>query len=299
MSLTPRIDNLERNLIINGNLDYWQRGTSFTNLSGTAKYTADRFSAYCENAVHTLSRQSAGLDGSTYCMRMARNSGGTSTANFTVRTALENLACVGLAGKTVHLSFWARKGANFSPASGQFSASIIGGTGTNQNPYSLGSTHATAACTPTTTWQRFTLSVTLPSNLTQVGLDFTFTPSGTAGAADYLEIAQVMLTKYESEEFVYAGRNIFEELLHCQRYYHRPAFDDTGSTTFRYSVGQAYNSTNAIFAFPLPVAMRKVPTLELNALALINTGGSAIAITSGGLDAGMAGGGNFYNFLSA
>src|SRR5688500_7777196 len=44
MSNTPRIDRLEsfRNLIINGNFDFWQRGTSFTSIANNA-YSADRF----------------------------------------------------------------------------------------------------------------------------------------------------------------------------------------------------------------------------------------------------------------
>lgn len=41
---TPRIDRLERNLIINGGFDIWQRNTSFAGTAGGAQvYTADRW----------------------------------------------------------------------------------------------------------------------------------------------------------------------------------------------------------------------------------------------------------------
>lgn len=42
---TPRIDRLEYNKIINGNLDFWQRGAGPVTISGSASltYIADRF----------------------------------------------------------------------------------------------------------------------------------------------------------------------------------------------------------------------------------------------------------------
>jgi len=41
-SNTPRLDGLERNLYINGNMDFWQRGTSISKSQGAYLYTADR-----------------------------------------------------------------------------------------------------------------------------------------------------------------------------------------------------------------------------------------------------------------
>lgn len=53
---TPRIDRHEQQIIINGALDFWQRGTSFPTIANNT-FTADRFQyAKAGTVVHTVSR---------------------------------------------------------------------------------------------------------------------------------------------------------------------------------------------------------------------------------------------------
>lgn len=68
-----------KNAIINGGMDCWQRGTSFTVASATKTFAADRWIVYRGATGLTASRQSSGLAGFTYSLRMQRDSGNTST----------------------------------------------------------------------------------------------------------------------------------------------------------------------------------------------------------------------------
>jgi len=124
-----------KNVLINGAMDIWQRGTSFPSgvgLGSTVVYSADRWHWYRGNntAGATLTRQAAGLTNFQYCIRMQRNSGNSSTEVLGLRYTAETADSVRFAGKQVTLSFWARKGANYSGSSNAFRASIATGTGT-------------------------------------------------------------------------------------------------------------------------------------------------------------------------
>ena len=117
-----------KNLIINGAFDIWQRGTSFTGLLGNA-YGADRW-MFNNTTGRTYSRQSSGLDGFQYCLRVQRDSGQTSTNAPTVIYSNETVNSIPLQGKTVTLSYYARAGANFSAASSALTLDWKTGTGT-------------------------------------------------------------------------------------------------------------------------------------------------------------------------
>ena len=94
------------------------------------------------------------------------------------------------------LSFTARGGANFSPTSGALVSSIQTGTGTDQAQRAgayTGSVIASQSNYLTTAAQRFQQFLPIPTNATQIGIGFTHTPTGVAGAADYYEIDDVQL----------------------------------------------------------------------------------------------------------
>jgi len=108
-----------KNAIINGGMDIWQRGTSSaisTSIGGS--WGGDRFLAYRSAAGGTVSQNSSiSLDGFKNAMRMQRNSGNTSTAGLTAIQNVESSMAIPYAGKTVTLSFWGRKGADYSATS--------------------------------------------------------------------------------------------------------------------------------------------------------------------------------------
>jgi hypothetical protein len=215
-----------KNAIINGGFDIWQRGTSFASLTAASSSTfaADRWQVYIGNAGRTVSQQASGLTAFRYSMRVARDSGNTSTAVTQVTQNIESNMSYPLAGKTVTVSFYGKAGANYSAASGALTYALYQGTGIDQNVFGMtgGSVVGTGTATLTTSWQRFSLSVTVPITSTELAVYFSTTPVGTAGANDWFEITGIQLeVGSTATAFSRTGGTIQGELAACQRYYQR------------------------------------------------------------------------------
>jgi len=262
-TLGPRVDALENgavNYIINGAMDIWQRGTSIAANNQTV-WTADRWIIQTGSTT-TTSRQSTGLEGFQYCARIQRNSGVTSTSSLSLGQPLETIMSIPLAGKTVTLSWYARAGANFSAASSILSMALITGTGTDQNRLISGYTGETvvtnASYTLTTSWKRFSVTVTLPSNTNEITVNPYYVPTGTAGAADYYEITGVQLQAGSvATAFRRNADSIQGELAACQRYYQRVVSQGAYGIV---ASGWAYTSVSATLWQNFKVTMRVSPT---------------------------------------
>ena len=265
-----------KNLVINGGMDIWQRGTSFANLYNT--YTADRWQNYSGVTGITLSQVASGLTGFSYALRSQRNSGGTSTGTMYVGQSLESVNSIPFAGKTATFSFYARCGSNFSPTGSQITATLQYGTGTDNNIYSGftgGTAIVTAATTLTTSWQRFTYTSTFASTSTQIGFYFSSVPTGTAGANDYFDITGVQLEiAPQATPFSRAGGSIGGELALCQRYY----WQNGGSSYCSFGLGYGANTTISNTHIVFPVSMRAAPSFSSSGSLTLNPG--SIAVTS-------------------
>lgn len=251
------------NPIINSGFDVWQRGTSSTTTGG---YTADRW--YCLRGSYvsgaTWSQQLAGINGIRYCMRMQRNSGNTSTEYLATEHPLESINSYPFVGETVTYSFYARKGANMSAANSALTVWLASGTGTDQRIISGFTGYNVVASTTanlTTSWQRFTMTGTVPTNATQLSSLYQWIPVGTAGAADYVEITGVQLEIGSATTFRRNGNSIEEELAACQRYYYRKVSD---STYGAFGWGRADGTTSALVQINFPVEMRTVPSSTID-----------------------------------
>jgi hypothetical protein len=219
-------------------------------------------------------------------LRFQRNSGQTGTGGINLSSSLETVNTIPFAGKTVTMSFYARKGANYAPST--FNAYLITGTGTDQNRQNGGytgeSSSITSSPTLTTSWQRFVITGTLGASTTEMAVFFFFDFTGTAGAADYFEITgfQIDLGTYTASTapaFRRSGGTIQGELAACQRYYVR--FNDPSNT--RGNIGSAirYSGTNGLALVYLPVTMRVAPTaLESASLEVSDIEATNIAITA-------------------
>ena len=249
------------NPVLNSNFSVWQRGTSFASL-GFSSWTADRWFYYSgTNLGRTVSRQSTNdttnLPNVQYCARVQRDSGTSDLNVFYMTNSFETINSIPFAGKTVTLSFYARAGANFSASSSQMSVWLASGTGTDQNIAAgyTGSSNiiAPTTATLTTTWQRFSYTGTVAATATEIGMRLGYTPTGTAGAADYLEFTGVQID-VGSVALPYRayGATFAQELAACQRYYWRTS----GLAYNRFAQGSGATSTQAQILVNNPVPMR-------------------------------------------
>lgn len=149
-----------RNVIINGNFDVWQRGTSLG--SGTGKrYLPDRFFTNSTGSAYVPSRQSFTLGQTdvpnepTYFFRNVVTSvaGAGNHCNATQR--VEGVRT--FAGQAVVLTFWAK-----ADASKNIAAEIAQNFGTGGSPSAVVSVQVTT-CALTTSWQKFTITTTISS----------------------------------------------------------------------------------------------------------------------------------------
>jgi hypothetical protein len=251
-----------KNSIINGGFDIWQRGTSF--VPTTTAFGPDRWQIYRNTTGSTASRQTPGatLPQFQYCARMQRNSGTSAANSASYAMSLETSESLKYAGQTVTLSFYARAGADFS-GSGASAMRIylMYGTGTDQNVVTgfTGNTFLVNGTVTaiTTSWVRYSFTVAVPSTATQLGMELNALFSGTAGAADYFEVAGVQLELGSvPTTFSRAGGTIQGELAACQRYY----FRTQPAASTRYTTGMAKTTTTTDFVYSYPVTMRTSPS---------------------------------------
>jgi hypothetical protein len=249
--------------MINGGMDVWQRGTSFV---GTAyNYTADRWlafrGAFASGA--TFSRVTSTQTGFQYALKTQRDSGNSGTDVLHLREALETSDSLRFAGQTVTLSFYAKAGTNFSPTSSILVSTIYTGEGTDQATNNMtGWTSVSTNAqnnTLTTSWQRFTQTTSVTSAKTQIGIAFTYTPTGTAGADDSYQITGVQLeVGSQATPFIRAGGGtIQQELAACERYYQR-VYSDVAYGLL--GTGKANFTNNLQISVPFQTQMRTTPT---------------------------------------
>jgi len=231
-----------RNKIINGNFDIWQRGITFTTTANTSQYTADRWFEFggvstattCERITLTYSDLPNFYLGS----RVQRQASNTGTATIAYGQIFETVHTIPLAGKKITISFYARRGANFSSASNILQVNVQTGTGTNQDRASLltqtwtGWSNALLQnVTLSTTFQRYTVTFTLPTTVTQLALFFLYNGVGTAGASDFFDITGIQLEEGTAAT-PFEQRPTAVEYSTCMRYYERCDFISLDAVSF-------------------------------------------------------------------
>ena len=270
-----------KNGVINGNLDYWQRGTSF---SGTANaYTADRM--YCQYGTATISRQTTGApNGSQYVIRAA----GTSASSYTtIAQILETSTTSTFWGQTVTFSFKARRNSSFATSltvnidkTSTVDGAFVGPTWTN-----ISTTTVSNANLPTGTgssnWYTTTLTAAIPNDGTANTIRVVIYGTAAFASGDYYELSQLQLELGSSPTtFTRAGGTLQGELAACQRYYVRFLPDDTGLYG-NIGTGMGYNATQTRIFVTCPVQLRTgSKTLDYANCSIYDGTNASISVTS-------------------
>ena len=237
-----------KNAVINGTFDIWQRGTSFT--AGNA-YTADRWYLTGTVGAVTISRETSTVaTGSLYSLKIAPT-GAVGVVN--MNQAIETLNAIRFAGQTVTLSVDAAATASTTISTQLWQSSstdvAVGGSWTQITATSGGS-----GTVSTSTFSKISGVYAVPS--TAKSLLVIIVSSGPAGQSAFLDNVQLELGAVATT-FARAGGTIQGELAACQRYYQRFDFDTDGLTGF---FGNAYSTTAAAIIRDLAVPLRTTQT---------------------------------------
>lgn len=272
-----------KNLLYNGAFGIFQRGAAYSGTANTFAYTADRWgffpgavSNYSVNRT-SHSNPAFALGEGRNAILIQRNVGNTAVTGYQFAQTLERNESQLLAGKQLTLSFNAYKGANYSAAGNLLKCSILYTLSNGDTHYITGWVSPVVAAEQdnvlTGASQRFSLTTTLPQlNIVGVSVVFRFDTVGTAGAADYFVLEDVMLEEGPTAtEFETRGRNLGEELQLCQRYY------EVGSVSQRHDhFNNGAATIGDTHAFNTP--KRSVPiTAFVNASSGDWTGGLTLA----------------------
>jgi hypothetical protein len=250
-----------KNKIINGDFGIWQRGTSFSTSGISEVYCADRFFLSCDAGSGTVTQQTfttgtapvTGYEGRFFLQYATTVSG---TSSLYIVQKIEDVRT--FAGQTVTLSYWAKTSSG-TVTNNPLYVQEFGAGGSGAVATSFGS-----SATVTTSWQRFSHTVAIPS-----------ISGKTIGTNSSLQIqvlrfaatATVQLWGVQVEAgsvataFQTATGTIQGELAACQRYYAvmdgRFGFSGTVTSTLQYV---------AFGFFPVP-ARTTSPTVTLTSIA--------------------------------
>lgn len=282
MNGTPG-ENGFKNILVGGDFltNPFQRGTSqAADITNTLTYGPDQwwFLGGASSAIN-WSQQTGASDkpaGFGASLRFQRKATNANTAAICTGQVLETKNSVRFQGQTAVLSFYALAGANFSAASSNVQVTIGYGTGSDQSAANFaagswtGYANAYQANTAiSTAWTRYTVSAAIPATATQVGISLCYTPVGTAGTNDWIELEAAQLEVGPNSTGVASAfdqRPAAIELLMAQRYalvINEPAAN--------VNIGMGYVDTGGLtckVTIAFPDTMRSAPAVTFGGTAL-------------------------------
>jgi len=221
----PSTQLSHRNLIINGAMQVWQRGTSATGLTATDFTTVDRFMANygggSTGGTRSVERSTDTPSGFNYSIKIT-HSGSSATPNeYAIRTFLEMQDVKHLIGNTAVFSFYYKSNRTGTHAY-RFSHNNITGASSINGEFTVNSAN---------TWERKEIVITqlqnatgtsTADNLWGIHLDCGPIMYGQGLASfddgDYFAVTGVQL-EVGSVATPFEHRSFGDELARCQRYY--------------------------------------------------------------------------------
>lgn len=280
-----------KNFLINGNFDFFQRGSLSTTSGG---YGLDRWyqiSTGSSGAV-SVTQQTTGVPaGSRFCARITM---GASSGYGNQYQAIETSNAVMMQGRTVTASIRLRRSAGFAGTLsfgldksssvdngvlGTWTA-VAGVTATNANlPTGTGSSD----------WFTLSFTTTIPNDGTANTLRVRIEQSQVETSC-YWEMSQAQLEIGSvATPFSRAGGTIQGELAACQRYF--VAYNTNGVSGFQVAFGQQSSTTTSEHQIAIPVTMRATPSASFSAIGdwTVNNFINQIALTASSVISGRSG----------
>jgi len=265
-SLTPRLDKLDRNYIINGNFDYWQRNTT-ANITGAVLAVDRFFTNYNSGAAGTVSRSTDVPDAdSLYSAQVDVTTG----LNATIGQRIESVFSKDLAGKTITIKFKVKA----VDATGREIRILMATPNVTDNwAASTGFTDFVAIASPTTgVWTTYSTTVSIPADAVR-GLQLIIRRGGASATTStrYSKI-QILLGEVSDSDFSYAGRDVVQELDLCRRYYEKsfaintiPANGGSATTLADDTNAVGYLAGNTLLTptIPFKITKRASPTVTV------------------------------------
>jgi hypothetical protein len=263
-----------QNACINGGMDIWQRGTSFTIASGTPQYTADRWTNYFNNTGTITQETTLKPDTSTFSLKNTAT--GTSADN-AIFQLVEQLQMEQFRGKTVTLSVKLAGTVGLTPSITLAYSTTANDTLLNTNTQITAGSTINPAINASTfvTWA---LTFTVPTTAKQLRIGI---GSGSVINTNILYIAEVQLELGSvATTFKKSGGTIQGELAACQRYYVRFNASSSGPYAIFAAAGMTASTTQSINYTNLPVELRSYPSsVDFGGTLVVNATGSTQTIT--------------------
>ncbi len=269
--IVPAVQTGFRNAIINGGMDIWQRGTSITPTNGG--YNADRWLTWLDGSGSTrlITQQSftpgageiSGYEPKYFLRYNQSVAGSGATYNYLLQK-IEDVRT--FAGQTISISFWAKTAANTT-----IPGILIGQAyGSGGSPSSFQYTTVATSVAVTTSWTKFTYTVTVPS---LSGKTLGTNPDSSLHIFFSLPINATFTfdvwgvqVEAGSVATPFEQRPIGTELSLCQRYYWRKTAEGAA-----FGSGVCTTGTSSFIEFYFPVQMRTIPTMAISSGNLVLT----------------------------
>jgi len=254
----------ERNKIINGSFNVWQRGTIFENSNG---FTADRFVASCagsnitpnhvggvQNLLVQRSTEVPENKGFTHSITLQREPGTFGFQDISLLYYFEQSDTAQLCGNTVTLSFYTKAGSTFNVdyvlpeiyVSDNSQQGIASMHRSNANLTPLWDNFTVLqgnAVTPGEVWVRHVCTFNIPDNTKDLGLGIRYTPPlGVASMDETLYVTGIQL-EIGSVATPFEHKPISVEVSMCKRYFEK-SYDINTQPGTNTSNGSVYNSEN-------------------------------------------------------
>ena len=242
-----------RNFVINGAMMIAQRATSVSSQTGSGYKTVDRIVTNASGSTYNQSQQTVTVGGETglptQFTKFLRHDVTTSNDNAHFYHKIEGVASV--PAGTVTLSFYAKG----TTPTGGLAFNAYQNFGTGGSPSGEVSITISDTVTLTSTWQRFSINITVPSitgkTLGTNGNDTFYFGirqfANTSTNAYQLDITGLQL-EVGTEATPFEHRSFGDELARCKRYFER-FLVDVNSSAFALGYGEGTSQIRTPFKY--------------------------------------------------